>query len=108
MTDDFPLQADHLAQLRRQLAVLVGRIEVSCAEAGDPDVRRGLEVTCAYAHALLDKVTLAEQAIAARGQPVPALARFREHLRSAQARFDASCPPGRGERARGAPDVAAS
>ncbi|MEO6597981.1 MAG: hypothetical protein ABIP94_24825 [Planctomycetota bacterium] len=85
----FPIHPRHLDHIRRHLAVLIARIEDDCITANDPELRRRLEGTSAFAHDLLDKVSLAEQAVAGHGDVVEVLARLDERLRQSHARIDA-------------------
>ncbi len=46
---------------------MVARIEQNCGGTTEPQQRRELERTCTFAHDLLDKISLAEQAVSGHG-----------------------------------------
>jgi len=85
----FPLHPHHLDHLRRHMALLIARIEDNCASTTDSSLRGELETTCAFAHDLFDKLSLAEQAVAGHGDHADVVARLEERYRQGQARIDA-------------------
>ncbi|MCB9876788.1 MAG: hypothetical protein H6835_04210 [Planctomycetes bacterium] len=84
----FPLQQHHLEQLRRHAGMLVTRIESHCGEADDPAQRHRLECTCAFAHALLEKVSMTEEVVLHEGRWNDLTRRFEERFRAGQERLD--------------------
>ena len=85
----FPLQQRHLAHLRQLLALLVARIEQTCGGTTEPQQRRELERTCTFAHDLLDKISLAEQAVSGHGDLEEVLNKLDERYRQGQERIEA-------------------
>ncbi|MEZ5964554.1 MAG: hypothetical protein R3F56_11965 [Planctomycetota bacterium] len=85
----FPLHQRHLEHIRRHLSLLVARIESTCNETTDPRDRRELEKTCTFAHDLLDKVCLAEQAVSGPYQSDELVRKLDERCHQGQERLDA-------------------
>lgn len=84
-----PLNHRHLDHIRQHLAMLVARIESHCGATTDPELRREIESTSSFAHDLLDKVSLAEQAMAGHGELDAVLSRLDERYRKGQERIEA-------------------
>jgi hypothetical protein len=85
---NFHLQSSHLEHLNRELALLVEQIDVCCSSTIDPSERRQLELSAALAHDLLDKMMLAEQAIATSGEASEFVAALEKRLLDGDRRID--------------------